>query len=83
METGFTMPTHQVGLPYLGCQLRDPTGHIIKNPSLFHLHRSKGIMRGNKSLGGCGSPVWTPGSARGMTIIFGHTKDITPTTLAS
>lgn len=29
------------GLPYLGRQLRDPTGHIIKNLSLFHLRGLK------------------------------------------
>lgn len=30
-------PERQAGLPYLGRQLRDPTGHIVKKPPLFHL----------------------------------------------
>lgn len=42
VETGFRLRlSTRRGLPYLGRPLRDPTGHIIKNLSLFHLRGLK------------------------------------------
>ena len=54
------------GLPYLGRQLREPTGHIIKNLPLLHLADGNSVVTAQQSptacTEGCHPPALAPGA---------------------
>lgn len=66
METFPAEPACQTGLPYLGRQLREPTGHIIKNLPLLHLADGNSVVTAQQTptacTEGCRPPAPAPGA---------------------
>lgn len=73
------------GLPYLGRQLREPTGHIIKNLPLLHLADGNSVVTAQQSptacTEGCHPPALAPGALSLCCPLPRSKREGRPTTL--